>query len=339
MKEHDALLAWYQTHKREMPWRSDPTPYHVYLSEIMLQQTRVEAVRPYYARFLDEIPTFAELSKVDDDRLMKLWQGLGYYSRARNLKKCAQEAMVRFGGELPHKKEELKTLPGIGEYTASAIASIAYQEKEVAVDGNLLRVYARLECDATPIDEAAIKQRCDAYFRNWMKDIDRPGDLNQALMDLGEMVCLPNGAPKCEECPLKEFCKAHKEGSMLKYPTPKAQLRRKPYDLYVFLLKKGDAYLIHKRPEKGLLSGLYEFPNIEKGPLFPNDALKRLNIEATDLQLGSIKKHIFTHLEWTMHVVTGEVVSFGDSYILAKEQELEERYSLPSAFAKLLPRK
>ena len=205
------LLQWFQEHARVLPWRSDPTPYHVWISEIMLQQTRVAAVLDYYRRFLDALPTVAHLAAVEEDTLLKLWQGLGYYNRARNLQKAARQIMEEFGGVFPASYEEILSLAGVGEYTAGAISSIAFGIPVPAVDVNVLRGVARITGDRGDILNAATKARMRAALLETMPK-QFPGAYNQALMELGALVCLPNGAPLCEQCPAASFCTAYQEG-------------------------------------------------------------------------------------------------------------------------------
>lgn len=211
------LLAWYDSGRRILPWREEPTPYHVWLSEIMLQQTRVEAVKPYYDRFLQALPDIESLAAADEEKLLKLWEGLGYYNRARNLKKAAQILVSEYGGRMPDDYEIILSLPGIGSYTAGAISSIAFGKAYPAVDGNVLRILARLRTDERDILQAGVKKSVEEELADVMPK-DRPGDFNQALMELGAMVCIPNGAPKCDVCPWKELCRARAQGITGEFP-------------------------------------------------------------------------------------------------------------------------
>ena len=277
------LLAWYDANRRILPWREDPTPYHVWLSEIMLQQTRVEAVKKYYARFIERLPDIRALSEADEDTCSKLWEGLGYYSRVRNLRKAAIVIEREYGGVMPGTRKNLAKLPGIGAYTSAAIASIAFGEPVPAVDGNLQRIFAR------------------RIFQERIPD-NRPGDYNQALMDLGAMICLPNGAPKCTDCPWEGDCLARREGREKALPVPKKKKEKRVEELTVLLVRTKDMVLIRKREETGLLAGLFEFPN-ETGHLTEQEA------EALLLQEGLLPlsvrelppaRHVFTHLVWEM---------------------------------------
>lgn len=338
------LLKWYDYNARVLPWREDPSPYHVWISEIMLQQTRVEAVRGYYMRFLDELPDIRSLSECPDDRLMKLWEGLGYYSRARNLKRAAQVVCEQYGGCLPDSAEGLRKLPGIGDYTAGAIASIAYQKPEPAVDGNVLRVMSRLTGSRECISLSEVKKRMTSELRAVMP-AERSGELNQAIMDIGATVCVPNGAPHCEECPLMHLCTAFREGTVSEIPVKEAKKQRKIEKRTVFLITKGGKILLHKRSEKGLLAGLFEFPNVAGAipqkkvadtvtQLFPEGTLRITGVRKADSS-----KHIFSHIEWHMGAYTVEIEPAGrrklpDGYVWAAPAELKTKYSLPSAFAK-----
>ena len=217
----DPLLAWYDRGRRVLPWREEPTPYHVWVSEIMLQQTRVEAVKPYYDRFMKALPDVQSLAQAKEEELLKLWEGLGYYNRVRNLGKAARMVMEEYGGRMPEEYETLLTLPGIGSYTAGAISSIAYGRAVPAVDGNVLRVLSRLRKDERDIAAAQVRKEIETELREVMPQ--RPGDFNQALMELGAMVCVPNGAPHCEKCPWEKLCSAHLEGCELSYPNKSAK--------------------------------------------------------------------------------------------------------------------
>ena len=297
-----ALIQWYDAHKRTLPWRGAGDAYAILVSEIMLQQTRAAAVIPYYRRFMEELPTVEKLADCPEERLLKLWEGLGYYSRARNLKKCAEAVVNEHGGGFPHTVAELRKLPGIGPYTAGAIASIAFCEPEPAVDGNVLRVMARLYEDEGNVTDQKVRDRWTVFLRARMGD--RPGDLNQAFMDLGSLVCLPR-APLCESCPLGDCCGAKEHGTQADYPNRGERKTKRQEDLTVFAVRSGDSFLVRRRPEKGLLSGLYELPN-RPGHLSQDEIGQAL----TDLgvrPLGSweivSRQHIFTHVVWHMQVV------------------------------------
>ena len=298
----DALLQWYDLNQRTLPWRGARDAYAVLVSEIMLQQTRAAAVIPYYGRFMAELPTVFALANCPEERLLKLWQGLGYYSRARNLKRCAEAVVKDHGGAFPRTAAELKKLPGIGPYTAGAIASIAFGEREPAVDGNVLRVMARLYEDEGNVTDQKVRDRWTAFLRARMGD--RPGDLNQAFMDLGSLICLPR-SPLCESCPLASFCGAREHVTWGRYPNRGEKKQKRQEALTVFAVKSGDSFLIRRRPEKGLLSGLYELPN-RSGHLTQDE----IGAALTDLGVRPIgaweiveREHIFTHVIWHMQVV------------------------------------
>ena len=321
------LLPWYKVSHRELPWRQDKEPYHVWLSEIMLQQTRVEAVKGYYARFLQTLPTIEALANADEETLYKLWEGLGYYSRVRNLHKAAIQIMERHGGTFPTDYNDIRALSGIGDYTAGAIGSICFDLPTPAVDGNVLRVCTRLTADPSPIDQAQTKKQLTEKLANiYPKE---SGDFTQALMELGATVCLPNGQPQCDCCPLQEICLAHKQEKELKYPVKSEKKPRKIEEMTVFLLHDGEEYALRKRPRSGLLAGLWEFPHLS-GKLTLEQALEHLEqqgISVLDVEKSAEKVHIFTHKEWHM---TGYFLSCqkGGAYTWGKISD----YALPTAF-------
>ncbi len=297
-----ALLQWYDTHKRTLPWRGAGDAYAVLVSEIMLQQTRAAAVIPYYSRFMAQLPTVEALADCPEERLLKLWEGLGYYSRAKNLKKCAQVVVREHKGRFPRRADELKKLPGIGPYTAGAIASIAFGEPEPAVDGNVLRVMARLYEDGGNVLDPRVRDRWTVCLRDCMGD--RPGDLNQAFMDLGSLVCLPK-APLCDGCPLAPFCGAKAHGAWDDYPNRGEKRPKRQEELTVFAVRSGDSFLIRRRPETGLLSGLWELPN-RPGHLSQEEignALTALGVRPLGAWEIVSRRHIFTHVVWHMQVV------------------------------------
>ena len=347
MKEDTKLLLdWYDAERRILPWREDPTPYHVWVSEIMLQQTRVEAVKDYYARFLATLPDVASLAAADEDTYLKLWEGLGYYSRVRNMHKAAVTIMEDYGGEIPGTAKELQKLSGIGEYTAAAIASIAFGQPVSSVDGNLLRVYARRNLYRENIKEPAAKKIAYDYYMERMPE-ERPGDYNQALMDLGATVCLPNGEPECFRCPWADLCEAHIQGVELEVPVVPAKKARRVEHRNVYRVHCGDALLLSKRPDTGLLAGLYEFPNdllaLEKLTKkqvaeLSQKALDRF-LSENDLTAVSVfplpaAKHIFSHVEWHMTGWDIEVESLEHlpSPLFACHLSEVDRYSIPNAF-------
>lgn len=333
----EPLLIWFEQNKRELPWRRDREPYHVWISEIMLQQTRIEAVTSYYARFLEALPDIKALSQVDDDALMKLWEGLGYYSRARNLKKAAQSIMRDHNGVFPKTFAELKKLPGIGEYTAGAIASICFDEKVPAVDGNVLRVIARVQGSRENVLLPQTKKDVSEELRKIMPP--QSGAFNEALMELGELVCLPNGAPLCENCPLKALCTAYQNGMTAELPVRVKEMKRRRADLTVFIITSPDGRIaVEKRPDRGLLSGMYQLPNIDgfhdESALF--SILRGFDLEPKSIESIKEAKHVFTHIDWYMRAYHIAVAQTNDLFLWATRAELERTYSLPTAFRKLL---
>ena len=324
------LLNWYHENARDLPWRRTRDSYAVWISEIMLQQTRVAAVIPYYERFLRELPDVFALANVTDDRLHKLWEGLGYYSRARNLKRAAGEIVSRFGGGMPQSYDELITLPGIGEYTAGAIASIAFGEAAPAVDGNVLRVYARLFGIARDIRDLAFKEEVRAFLLPLVPE-EQPGAFNAALMELGATVCLPNGQPKCGECPVQEHCVAYREGRTAELPVLSAKKARRIERKTVFALTLNGGLIGFRRPESGLLAGLWQLPETA-GELTDAEAAAWLG-EHDINPVGELRfyerKHIFTHIEWHMRVCAAEVSAdvLPEGWIV-----LDESHALPTAY-------
>jgi len=318
------LLTWYNEHKRDLPWRSDPTPYHVWVSEIMLQQTRVQAVLGYYQRFLNACPTVADLAQLPEEQLLKLWQGLGYYNRARSLQKAARLIVSEHGGVFPCDYESIRALPGIGDYTAGAISSIAFGIPAPAVDGNVLRVVARITGDDTDITSAAMKRKV-AEELSQIIPLKTPGDFNQALMELGATVCLPNGAPLCAQCPAASFCMAHQTDRTAQLPVKKAPKARRVEQRDVFLCFYRNKVALRRRPERGLLAGLWEFPN-ELAP-----AQSPL---AGTVRRKGIGKHIFSHVEWhmTVHTVRADSDDLPEGWVWADRRELDHIYAIPNAF-------
>ena len=330
------LLYWYADSARVLPWRTEPTPYHVWISEIMLQQTRVEAVKPYYRRFLEALPNPAALAAVDDDALNKLWQGLGYYSRARNLKRAACEIVEKYGGELPSSYDALRALPGIGAYTAGAIASIAFGLPEPAVDGNVLRVISRLTADASDITKQQTKDSVTEELRKiYPRTPDEACAMTQALMELGATVCVPNGAPHCRDCPLADQCLAHRAGNEEDYPVKAPKKGRRIEEKTVFLLECDGHYAVRRRPEEGLLAGLWEFPWAE-GFLSENEAenyVRDMGCTAAGApERLPDAKHIFTHIEWHMRGYRIPVSAVPEPLVSASGAEIRDSYCVPSAF-------
>ena len=323
------IADWYALSRRVLPWREEPTPYRVWISEIMLQQTRIETVIPYYRRFLAELPDVAALAAVEEDRLLKLWEGLGYYSRARNLKRAAEMVMRDFGGELPHTAAALRTLPGIGDYTAGAIASIACGEPEPAVDGNVLRVLSRLLENGGDVLSPAVKKSVTSLLREHYPSGEAAALTTEGLMELGETVCIPNGAPKCELCPWKSLCRAHQNGTEENYPVKAPPRPRRVEERSVLLLRWGDRWAIRQREKKGLLAGLWEFPN-------EPDAVKEEELRARFPQAERIApcgsaRHIFTHVEWRMEGWLLDLKRPLPGLTWETAAEIRSRYSNPTA--------
>lgn len=329
------LLDWYDGHKRTLPWRGTSDPYRVFLSEIMLQQTRVEAVRGYYARFLEACPDVYALAQISDERLNKLWEGLGYYSRARNLKRAAVAVVETYGGRFPQDVDELQTLPGIGAYTAGAIASIAFGLPAAAVDGNVLRVVARLNAEETPIDDAGLKKRLTAGLTA-LYPKGRCGDFTQSFMDFGSIVCTPKN-PQCGACPLQKICKAFGRGELERYPVRSPKRARKLEKLTVFALTRSGALAVEKRADTGLLAGLWQLPNA-RGHLTEAEAgayLTAHGLKAEGAFTVTNARHIFTHVEWDMRVYTLEVT--GDAaFEFVSPERLKQEIPLPTAFRKCI---
>ena len=332
-----ALLNWFYENQRVLPFRTDPSPYHVWLSEIMLQQTRVSAALPYYERFLAALPDIPALAACEEEKLNKLWEGLGYYSRVRNLQKAARIVCERYGGELPADYDAIRALPGIGDYTAGAICSISFGIPVPAVDGNVLRVFSRLYNDPGVITDPAVKKAFTARVMEHQPPA-APGDYNQALMELGALVCVPNGAPLCEQCPLARLCQARAAGTALSLPQKAAPKARKLEDLTVALVESPAGFLIQQRPEKGLLAGLWQ-PLLWEGTAMTAEqlpaALTALGIHGiTECKPIPKAKHIFSHIEWRMtgYTVTVEAQPAPDGWIWTTREQLQTEYTLPGAF-------
>ena len=324
------LLMWYRENARVLPWRTHPTPYRVWVSEIMLQQTRVAAVLDYYRRFLEAAPTVADLAALPEDALMKLWQGLGYYSRARNLQKAARQIMEQFGGVFPNTYEDIRSLAGVGDYTAGAISSIAFGIPVPAVDGNVLRVVARITGDSGDITTPAMKKKVTAALQEVIP-IGEPGNFNQAMMELGATVCLPNGAPLCEKCPAASFCRALREDRIGELPVKAPKKGRRIEERWVYLLFSGDCVALRRRPNKGLLAGLWEYPNELASEA---SLLASLGLPLGELERVGTGKHIFSHIEWRMTAYTAQVedLVLPEGWVWADREALAREYAVPNAF-------
>ncbi len=326
------LLSWYETHKRDLAWRKEPTPYRVWVSEIMLQQTRVEAVKEYYARFMAVLPTVEDLAACEEEKLLKLWEGLGYYSRARNLQRAAKILVREYGGEFPADPALLLKLPGIGSYTAGAIASIAFDLPVAAVDGNVFRVAARLEENPLVISDPKYRK----YLETELSKVypkGRCSAFTQSLFELGALVCKPQN-PDCERCPLQSLCRAYRSGKQALYPVLPRKKEKRREQVLVFLIQTPEGFCIRRR-EEGVLKGMNEFPSfVVDGCQTPEDVLSEWGIyEFTEIKRKNYT-HIFTHIRWeiTCIWVRTESACF-DAYSL---EEIEESVSLPTAFKQCL---
>lgn len=333
----EPLLVWYNANKRILPWRDKNNAYYTWVSEIMLQQTRVEAVKPYFTRFITELPTPAALAACPEEKLMKLWEGLGYYSRVRNMQTAARQITEEYEGKLPESFEELLSLKGIGRYTAGAIASIAYGIAVPAVDGNVLRVISRITLSREDIMKQSVRSKIEKELREIMPK-DRPGDFNQALMELGAVICVPNGPAKCEECPVASFCRAYSCHMTEEIPVRESKKERRVENRTVFVIQDGSRTAIRRRPSKGLLAGLYEFPNT-LGHLTQEEGLeyvKDMDLEPLRIEVLPDSKHVFSHIEWRMsayrvRVASLEAPASGELLFVEKRQS-EKSYAIPSAF-------
>lgn len=336
------LQDWFGGHARVLPWREDPSAYHVWVSEIMLQQTRVEAVKPYYSRFMQVLPDVWALAACPEERYLKLWEGLGYYNRVRNLNAAARQVVEDYDGVIPDSYDELRKLKGIGSYTAGAIASIAYNQPVPAVDGNVLRVISRVSGDDSDIMKQSVRTGMEKRLRKLMvNQVEHglvPRAFNQALMELGALVCVPNGEPLCEECPWRKFCRARLEDRRGEIPVRSRAKARRIEERTVFVLRDGDQVALRKRPSKGLLAGMYELPNCP-GWLSDEEALsyvRKLGIEPVRIRPLAQAKHVFSHVEWQMkgyYVLVEDPHDNPEGLLFAEISDAKERYAVPSAFS------
>ena len=332
----ERILPWFADHARELPWRRDREPYHVWVSEIMLQQTRVEAVKGYYDRFLTALPDVAALAAAEPDTLTKLWEGLGYYTRVRSLQRAAQEIVQRHGGAFPQSYEAIRALPGIGDYTAGAIASICFGMPTPAVDGNVLRVVTRLTGDDRPIDGESVKRSIREVLTA-VYPAGQCGDFSQALMELGATVCLPNGAPDCGACPMAELCRS-RDGGWKQRPVKPPKKARRQEALTVLYLECGGHLALRKRGSRGLLAGLWELPNVP-GHLEPAAAAELVSgwqVKPRELAASVQRRHIFTHVEWDMLCYRFSCDAMPETFVWADGQRLETELGLPTAFRQFL---
>ncbi|MGY3703548.1 A/G-specific adenine glycosylase [Vagococcus martis] len=354
----DDLLAWYHHEKRDLPWRESTDPYRVWVSEIMLQQTQVVTVIPYFNRFMEWFPTIEDLANAEEDKLLKAWEGLGYYSRVRNMQHAAKEMVETFDGQMPQTIEDILSLKGIGPYTGGAIGSIAFSLPEPAIDGNVMRVYSRLFCLSDDIALPKTRKVFDKYVRETMSQTE-PGDFNQALMDLGATICTPT-KPSCETCPIKNYCEARKTDTASSYPVKKKKEKAKPlYYVADVIRNKTGAFLLEKRPEDGLLSNMWTFPmhevtkedydrlaasydSVEEKSSQVAEQLSLYEEEKIDIkekQLLGVVTHIFSHRKW--HVLVVEDLLRGtDREMLEKQkwvyQEEFGQYVFPKPQQKMV---
>lgn len=332
------LLDWYHANARILPWRRNKDPYRVWVSEIMLQQTRVEAVIPYYERFMQQLPTLQDLAECDDEQLAKLWEGLGYYSRVRNLKKAAQVICTEHHARFPDDFDVMLKLLGIGAYTAGAISSIAFEKPVPAVDGNVLRVITRITENGRDIADIKFKKQITEELEKIYPKTEC-GDFTQSLMELGAVVCVPNGAPKCDECPLNTFCGAYKNNTWMLYPVKKMKADRKVEKKTVLILQSGEKIALKKRDNTGLLSGMWELPNLdgEKSVKEIKEYLGKKGISVNKIEKLPDGKHVFSHVEWHMKcfkVLCG-FMEEGNGFNWVTLEKLENEFALPTAFKKV----
>ncbi len=322
------LLAWYEVEKRPLPWRETTDPYRVWVSEIMLQQTRVAAVLGYYKRFFERFPTISTLADAPEEALLKAWQGLGYYSRARNLQKAAKVIVSSYNGTFPDDYAAIRALPGIGDYTAGAVSSISFGQPRAAVDGNVLRVVSRLTENPSNIDLPQTKRTITQELEDIIPT-RAPGAFNQGMMELGATVCLPNGPPNCEKCPVKSICLAYLSGKQQEFPVRSPKRGRRVERRRVYLIFQDGKVALRKREKRGLLAGLWEFPNFleENDPYAP-----------AGLDFVGTAKHVFTHIEWEMAAFAGntEQIAGESTWVWATADDLRDTYSIPSAFRTFL---
>lgn len=331
----DKLLNWYRDNKRELPWRFDKDPYHVWISEIMLQQTRIEAVLSYYKRFMAQLPTISSLAKVDEDKLLKLWEGLGYYNRARNLKKAAVIIMEEYGGVFPTTYSEIIKLPGIGEYTASAICSICFGEKQVTVDGNVMRVFTRFYNDSSNVSKDSTKKNIRDFLLSVVPD--DAGDFNEGFMELGEVICIPNGIPRCSICPLREECQSNKNANYFLFPVKDEKKMKEEVEMTVIIPIWNNQTIVRKRKNPGLLHNLYEFPNVlGSKSIFEIKDLSSEFGKVFDIQKSITYTHVFTHRKWKMQAYFIFLESVNCRSLFHSISDIEEKFALPTAFSPFL---
>ena len=330
-----SLLLWYEQNARILPWREKPEPYRVWVSEIMLQQTQVLTVLPYFERFIQALPEIKDLALAEESKLLKLWEGLGYYNRVRNMQKTARILINQFDGKLPEDYELLLKLPGIGAYTAGAIASIAFNKRKAAIDGNVLRVFSRVKGSYEDIEKPAIK----VEFQNLalkLQPINRPGDFNQALMELGAKICLPKAAPLCTRCPLSSLCIAYRDQTTGEIPVKTTKKKRKLEMRSILIIRTNEQVLLRQRPEKGLLAGLWEPLNIEgfTSEEVVLEILEELGLYPLSIRRIEHAKHLFTHIEWQLQGYLVEIMEAKppEGFIFAGREAIKNEITLPKAF-------
>ena len=331
------ILTWYISHRREMPWREDPTPYRIWISEIMLQQTRVDTVIPYFNNFMEKYPTIESLANSDEDELMKYWEGLGYYSRIRNIRETALNIVSNYNGEIPETFDELLKLKGIGEYTAGAIASEAFGQIVPAVDGNVFRVFARLTAKEDDLRDLKFQKRLKEAVTSVLPE-SQIGDFNQGLIELGALICIPKGSPKCGLCPVKDLCLSNKFNLQDKIPVKSKAKQRTVQEKTVFILQFQDKFAVRKRDDQNLLAGLFEIPNVE-GFYTIDEAkiiVEEMGLAVSGIHMIKDRKVIFTHIEWILQGYYVHVENENEQYIFETKENLIQKYTLATAFREYL---
>lgn len=333
----DGILSWYYKNRRTMPWREDPQPYYIWISEIMLQQTRVDTVIPYFQRFIERYPDIASLAASDEEELLKYWEGLGYYQRVRNLRTTARFLMENHGGKLPETYEELILLKGIGEYTAGAIASEAFGKMVPAVDGNVFRVLARLTACGEDIRDRKVMAKLKEKAWELLPD-ENTGDFNQGLIELGALICIPKGSPKCALCPVKDHCEAYMMDIQDVIPLRSRNKERRIEERTVLLFQWGDRFSVTKRKEGVLLGGLYEIPH-EEGYYDLEEVrtlAENLGMKVQSVETLKDRKFLFTHIEWRMKGYHIRIEERHEGFVFETLEALRENYTLATVFREYL---
>jgi len=331
------ILTWYKEYRREMPWREDPLPYRIWISEIMLQQTRVDTVIPYFNSFMEKYPTIESLASSDEDELMKYWEGLGYYSRIRNIRETAVNIVTNYNAKIPETYDELLKLKGIGEYTAGAIASEAFGQKVPAVDGNVFRVFARLTAQEDDLRDLKFQKKLKEAVKTVLPE-EQIGDFNQGLIELGALICIPKGSPKCGLCPVKDLCLSNKLNLQDKIPVKSKAKQRTVQEKTVFILQFQDKFAVRKRDDQNLLAGLFEIPNFEGFYTLDEARLvvEEMGFVVSDLHMIKDRKVIFTHIEWILQGYYVHVENEIEQYIFDTKENLIQKYTLATAFREYL---